>query len=87
LEELAARVAKLEEDVVQLELKNKQLKLQLAANPANGAWGGLAPGQAVGGVRVLHSGPGAAPGSPVIIELKEETEKKPQRNPKDPNEK
>ncbi|HVR87876.1 MAG TPA: FecR domain-containing protein [Planctomycetota bacterium] len=91
LEQLAARVAKLEEDVVALELKNKQLKLQLTANPANGAWGGLAPGQSVGGsVRVLNAGgvSGAGgPGSPVIIELKEESEKKPERAPQDSKQK
>jgi hypothetical protein len=86
LEQLAARVAKLEEDVVQLEQKNKQLKSQLATNPATGTWG-LAPGQSVGGVRILNSAGGSAPGSPVIIELREEAEKKPERNPKDPKEK
>ena len=79
LEQLAARVAKLEGEVTQLEEKNRQLKLQVAGNAGNGAWGTFAPGQAGGGVRVIQSAPGAAPGSTVIIELKEEQEKKPER--------
>jgi hypothetical protein len=81
LEQLAARVAKLEEEVTLLDLQNKALKLQLAANPTNGAWGGFAPGQSVGGLRVSPQGPGG-PGSAVIIELKEENPKKPEENPK-----
>jgi hypothetical protein len=56
----------------------------MATNPANGAWGGLAPGQSVGSVRVLNSTAGGAPGGPVIIEHKEATETKPEGTPKDP---
>ena len=87
LEQLAARVAKLEEDVAQLEQKNKQLKSQLATGPGGAAWG-VGPGQSVGSVRILGTNAaGGGPGSPVIIELKEDAEKKPERNPKDPKEK
>jgi hypothetical protein len=89
LEQLAARVAKLEDEVTQLEAKNKQLKLQLTSNGIGGpggAWLG-APGQSVNGagVRVIQSGAGGAPGSSVIIELQEGNEKKPER--KNPQEK
>jgi len=80
LEQLAARVAKLEEEVTVLELKNKELKLQLQSNAPGAAWG-LAPGQNPGGVRIIQSGAGG-PGSPVIIELKEENEKKPETKQK-----
>ena len=85
LEQLAARVAKLEGEVTQLEEKNRQLKLQVAGNGPQSAWGTLVPGQSAGGVRILQSGPGAAPGSTLLIELKEESEKKPERrnNPGD----
>jgi len=78
LEQLAARVAKLEGEVTQLEEKNRQLKLQVAGNGAPGAWG-LAPGQSAGGVRIIQSNPGAAPGSTIIIETKEESERKSDR--------
>jgi anti-sigma factor RsiW len=71
LEQLAARVAKLEEEVNRLEEKNKQLKLQLTSN-GGGGWR-IAPGQAGGG-------PGAAPGSTIIIEKEE-----PQKRPEQPN--
>ena len=81
LEQLAARVAKLEDEVTQLELKNKQLKLQIGSNAPGGAVWGLAPGQPVNGagVRVIQSGPGGAPGSGVILEREEGNEKKSER--------
>jgi hypothetical protein len=86
LEQLAARVAKLEDEVTQLDQKNKQLKLQLTSNAPGGAVWGVGPGQSAGGVRVIQSA-GGSPGG-VIIELKEEDEKKPERksNPQGPKE-
>jgi FecR protein len=86
LEQLAARVAKLEDEVTQLESKNKQLKAQLQSN-APGMPGGAVwsfSGNGAQGVRVLQAGGGGAPGS-VILELKEEDEKKPERksNPRE----
>ena len=45
LEQLAARVAKLEDEVTRLEEKNKQLRAQLATNGPGGLPGGV-PGQA-----------------------------------------
>jgi hypothetical protein len=74
LEQLAARVAKLEDEVTRLEAKNKQLKAQMTGNPAPGSvWtvNGQAGGS--GGLRV-QSAPGQAPGSAVIIELNESLE-------------
>lgn len=75
LEQLAARVAKLEEEIGRLETRNKQLKEQLKGNaPGGGVWFGGAGG--TGGVRVTQNG-NPAPGSSVIIELDEnKTEKK-----------
>lgn len=68
LEELAARVAKLEEEIGRLETRNKQLKEQLKAG--GGAWVG-----GPGGV-IRNPAPGAAvPGQPVIIELEEKLER------------
>jgi len=68
LEQLAAKVAKLEDEVTQLEQKNKQLKAQLSSNaPGAGVFWTGNPGQP-GGVRVIQGGPGAAPGSTIIIE-------------------
>ena len=73
LEQLAARVAKLEDEVGRLEAKNKQLKEQLKSNGVGGAWfGGGGPG---GAVRVIQSPGSTAPGQPVIIELEERLEK------------
>lgn len=92
LEQLAARVAKLEDEVVTLELKNKTLKLQLAANapgagagPGGAVWS-VAPGQTGNGVRVIQGAPGGGPGG-VIIELKESEEKTPERKNPAPKEK
>ena len=48
LEQLAARVSKLEDEVARLEEKNKQLKAQLASNAPVGFPGGV-PGQPVVG--------------------------------------
>ncbi len=86
LEQLAARVAKLEDEVAQLEARNKLLKLQLASNAlgAPGAAWNSAPGQPGGGVRVIQSA-GGTPGGGVIIELQDGNEKKPER--KNPQEK
>ena len=69
LEQLAARVAKLEEEIGRLETKNKQLKEQLKANAPGGVWFG-GPGASGGGLRVVQ-GANPAPGSSVIIELDE----------------
>jgi ferric-dicitrate binding protein FerR (iron transport regulator) len=67
LEQLAARVAKLEEEVGRLEARNKQLKEQLQST---GSFWTVNPGG--GTVRVIQGGPGAAaPGQPIIIELEE----------------
>ena len=69
LEQLAARVAKLEDELGRLEVRNKQLKEQLKAG--GGAFGWSAnPGGGAGGVRMVGA-QGAAPGQPVIIELEE----------------
>jgi hypothetical protein len=68
LEQLAARVAKLEDEIGRLETKNKQLKEQLKAG--GGAWFG-GPG---GGVRVNLAPGSAAPGQPVIIEREDRNE-------------
>lgn len=69
LEQLAARVAKLEDEIGRLETRNKQLKEQLKSNgAAGGVWIGGAGG---GGVRVIQSPGSAAPGNPSIIELEE----------------
>lgn len=68
LEQLAALVAKLEDEVTRLEQRNKQLKTQLSAgNPAPGGaiWG--TPGATNGTYRVIQSAGGGA-GSTVIIE-------------------
>jgi len=67
LEQLAAKVAKLEDEVAQLEQKNKQLKAQVSSNAPGGFYWTGNPGQA-GGVRVIQGGPGAVPGSTIIIE-------------------
>ena len=83
-EQLPARVSKLEDEVVILELKNKQRKLQLTAGAPGSPWT-AAPGQSNGGFRVIQSTGVGAPGSSVIIELKEDGEKKPER--KNPQEK
>ena len=48
LEQLAARVAKLEDEITRLEERNKQLKAQLASNAPVGMPGGV-PGQPVAG--------------------------------------
>jgi FecR-like protein len=74
LEQLAARVAKLEDEVAQLEQKNKLLKTQLSSSGPGGMIWATNPGQS-NGVRAFSTA-GGAPGSPVIIELKEEGEKK-----------
>jgi hypothetical protein len=66
LEQLAARVAKLEDEVSQLEKKNAALKQQLTANPGGAIW----TNGAQGGARVFSSGGGIAPGA-VIIESTE----------------
>jgi len=68
LEQLAARVAKLEEEIGRLETRNKQLKDQLKGNAPGGVWFGGAGG--TGGVRVIQNG-NPAPGSSVILELDE----------------
>jgi ferric-dicitrate binding protein FerR (iron transport regulator) len=83
LEQLAARVAKLEDEVVQLEAKNKQLKTQLQSNAPGMPGGAIWSANGAQGVKVIHAGGGAAPGS-VIIELKEGDEKKadPKSNPR-----
>ena len=92
LEQLAARVSKLEDEVTQLDLKNKQLKLQLSSSNPNGPGGAVwgAGGQPGAPVRVQQAGvsgaaPGAAPGSVIIIE--ETEEKKPERKNPSPKEK
>jgi ferric-dicitrate binding protein FerR (iron transport regulator) len=69
LEQLAARVAKLEDELTRLETRNKQLKDQLKAG--GGAFGWSAGNPGGGGLRVIQGAPGAAPGQPVIIELEE----------------
>jgi hypothetical protein len=70
LEQLAARVAKLEDELTRLEARNTQLKDQLKAGGGGFGWGVNGAG---GGVRVLQGAPGAAaPGSPIIIELEEQ---------------
>jgi anti-sigma factor RsiW len=82
LEQLAARVAKLEEEVGRLEQKNKQLKLQVSSNAPGGAvWST----NGAGGVRILQSAAGQTPGSSVIIELDENNGRKPEK--KNPQEK
>lgn len=75
LEQLAARVAKLEEEIGRLEARNRQLKEQLKGSAAGGVWVGGAGGG--GGLRVIQA-PGSAPGNgTVILELDErKTEKK-----------
>ena len=73
LEQLATRVAKLEEEIGRLETKNKQLKEQLKGNaPGGGVWFGGAGGSGVRVVQGVGGSPGnPAPGSSVIIELDE----------------
>jgi ferric-dicitrate binding protein FerR (iron transport regulator) len=67
LEQLVARVSKLEEEIGRLEARNKQLKEQLQST---GSLWTVNPGG--GTVRVIQGGPGgAAPGQPIIIELEE----------------
>lgn len=69
LEQLAARVSKLEDEIGRLETRNKQLKEQLKSNAAGGGvWVG---GNGAGGARVIHS-----PGSSVILELDERKQEK-----------
>jgi len=68
LEQLAARVAKLEDELTRLETRNKQLREQLKSGGGAFGWSSNPAG---GGVRVIQGGPGAAPGQPVIIELEE----------------
>lgn len=70
LEQLAARVAKLEEEIGRLEARNKQLKEQLKSNAAGGGvWFG---GNGAGGARVIQPGPGSS----VILELDERKSEK-----------
>src|SRR4030095_7720779 len=67
LEQLAALVAKLEDEVTRLEQRNKQLKAQLSAgNPGPGGAIWAAPGTTNGAYRVIQSAGGAV--STVIIE-------------------
>ena len=63
LEQLAARVAKLEDEIGRLEARNKQLKEQIKSGAAGGVWFGGAGG----GVRVIQGGVGA-PGARLVIE-------------------
>jgi hypothetical protein len=71
LEQLAARVAKLEDEITKLEAKNAQLKEQVKTDGVGRGWVG-GPG---GGLRVNLPPGSAVPGQTVIIEMEEKLER------------